>query len=175
MAEVCKRQGCDITVWARGLCRRCYAQNWWGANLDKSRAKSRKSARKQRRANPEKFRLRTNLWHANHREYDAVANHYNIIVRDPKPAYKNLPFFSEWNPKVGGSIKVGEQWILSHLGRRPSSNFDLHIVDRRLGFVPDNLQWMPRSRHAQNEMIATLLLQVQQLQKSNKALRKKLR
>jgi hypothetical protein len=76
-----------------------------------------------------------------------------------------MPFADLWNPHRGGSFAVGAQWIIENLGRRPNKQYELHIVDRQLGFIPGNLQWVPRSKHKQEELIARLLLENQNLKK----------
>jgi hypothetical protein len=82
-----------------------------------------------------------------------------------------MPFFDGWNPDKGGSINAGEKWILENLGKRPSKRHDLHIVDRRLGFVPENLAWVPKEKHMQEELIHKLLLENQNLRTENERLR----
>ena len=77
--------------------------------------------------------------------------------------YAGMPFHDAWNSAKGGTADAGERWIVQNLGRRPSPTHQLHIVDRQLGFVPGNLQWVPRDQHKRQEMIYKLLLEVQTL------------
>jgi len=74
-----------------------------------------------------------------------------------------MPFFDAWNPEKGGEFRLGAQWILANLGPRPDKKYHLHIVNRALGFVPGNLQWVPSDHHRQEELINHLLLENQQL------------
>ena len=43
-----------------------------------------------------------------------------------------MPFFNDWNPKKGGSNKVGANWIIANLDKRPRGS-TLHIVDHEKG------------------------------------------
>lgn len=156
---------------AKGLCRRCYHQKRWQNNIKASRRQARLRAKRARKANPEKFRLRNKRWAARRPEYGTIHNHYNIIIHRSASAYKDLMYFDGRNPQKGGSFKAGEQWLITHLGPRPSKNYELHIVDRRLGFVPDNLAWVPKEKHIQEELINRLLLENQQLRAENNRLR----
>src|ERR1700675_2231450 len=47
-------------------------------------------------------------------------------IRSEIPAYQGMSFCPAWNPACGGTIKAGEEWIIAHLGRRPSPRYDLH-------------------------------------------------
>jgi hypothetical protein len=76
-----------------------------------------------------------------------------------------MPFCVDWDPNQGGSFAAGARWIIANLGRRPGATYQLHVVDRGLGFVPENLQWVPRDIHKQFEMIARLLLENQNFKK----------
>jgi hypothetical protein len=82
-----------------------------------------------------------------------------------------LPFCPAWNPRCGGSFLAGAQWIIENLGRRPNNRHHLHIVDRHLGFVPNNLVWVPKEKHVQEEMLNRLLLENQNLRTENERLR----
>jgi len=139
--------------------------------------KQKAATQKYRLAHPEKVKARTLRWRAAnrdkvrsamarwwdaHREYKSVADHWYAVYmsRDKKKVtYKGMPFFDEWNPKTGSSFTAGAQWIIDNLGRRPDKTYHLHIVDRAVGFVPGNLQWVSRSRHKQSELIARLMLE----------------
>lgn len=83
-----------------------------------------------------------------------------------------MPFFEAWNPDTGGSFKVGAAWIIENIGPRPAEPYELHIINRRLGFMPGNLAWVPQDRHQQEELINRLLLENQNLRKENEALRR---
>jgi hypothetical protein len=108
-------------------------------------------------------------------EYISVRSHYDIIMGKYKkvPCYYKMPFFNGWNPKKGGSFQAGEDWIIENIGKRPGKNYQLHIVDRKLGFVPNNLEWVPRDKHKQNEMINRLLLENKKLKATVNKLKKR--
>lgn len=149
--------------------------------------KARASARSRYTFKQEQLKAKRRAWRAAHREesrsqvatwrrlnpiYTTVANHYRSILAGKNPAYSGMPFFGAWNPKAGGSFDAGVKWIGDNLGPRPNRNFQLHIVDRRPGFVPGNLQWVPRDKHIQEEMVNRLLLENQNLRHENETLRK---
>ena len=93
-----------------------------------------------------------------------MRTHFHAIRRGI-PAYRGMPFYAAWDPTKGGTHQAGANWIITNLGKRPTRTDQLHIVDRRLGFVPGNLQWVPRKKHRQSEMIARLLREIQTLKK----------
>jgi hypothetical protein len=82
----------------------------------------------------------------------SVWSHYRHILNlDGKGGtnYKDMPFYDGWNPKKGGSIRVGADWIITNLGKRPEG-CTMHIVDHEKGFVPGNLEWThPRKQDHQ--------------------------
>lgn len=112
---------------------------------------------------------------ANHHAYIFRQHYWDNL--DPKmkarvgdmKSYQGMPFFDEWNPDKGGSFIAGEKWIIENLGRRPVDNFlmtgqtvrypgqksrwQMHILDRPVGFVPGNLAWMPTNKHNRLEAI----------------------
>ncbi len=96
-------------------------------------------------------------------ERRTVIQHLSHIFTGRK-GYGGMVFCPQWSPSHGGSYDTGEKWVLDNLGPRPrDGKYHLHIVDRRLGFVPDNLQWVPCGQHKREEMINKLLLEVQNL------------
>jgi hypothetical protein len=100
-------------------------------------------------------------------ERRAVVSHLSRI-RNGHPAYVGMPFFQEWV----GNAKAGEAWIVENIGKRPIGGcWDLHIVDRNLGFIPGNLQWVPRGKHKREEFINQLLLKIQDLEREISGLR----
>jgi hypothetical protein len=108
-------------------------------------------------------------------EYGAVNTHRQSIKTAYKvknATYRNLPFFAGWDPDQGGCMIVGAQWIIKNLGHKPDQDHELHIIDRRLGFVPGNLAWVPRSEHKREEMLTKLLIENQKLKNRLKALDK---
>ena len=134
----CGTPSCGRPIYAKGFCRQCYNRT----------------------------RHTSSRYYRKHTEYRSVVLHWYATFRatNRKAAcYKGMPFFPAWNPEKGGSFAVAEKWILQNLGRRPSSTHHLHIVDRVLGFVPGNLQWVPREKHKQEELIARLLRENQHL------------
>jgi hypothetical protein len=101
--------------------------------------------------------------------YHTVANHYRAIF-DPHfkwgeslRCYKGMKFYDGWNPKKGGSFEVAANWIVKYLDRNVTRNHHLHIMNRKLGFVPENLCWVPSEFHKQEEMISKVLLENQKL------------
>jgi len=95
-------------------------------------------------------------------EFRTVSRHLHLI-RHKVSTYAGMPFFDGWNPNCGGAIKNGEAWIVKHLGNRPAAGYDMHVVDRQIGFMPGNLQWVPRDKHRRTELLNTLLREIQQL------------
>lgn len=91
--------------------------------------------------------------------------HHLHFIRKEVSTYAGMPFCAFWDPKKGGSYKAGEDWIVNNIGRRPAKGYDLHIVDRQIGFMPGNLQWVPRDHHRRKELINQLLVRVQVLEK----------
>ena len=88
-----------------------------------------------RKANLERSRRGSRAWRKANPEYVSVCNrHYRWRKT------KGLDFFDDWNPDKGGSYKAGAEWIITNLGKRPNYA-SLHMIDRDLGFVPDNLEW----------------------------------
>ena len=96
-------------------------------------------------------------------EYRTVAGHHSEI-RKGSPSYRDMPFYDRWNQSVGGSFAEGARWIIENLGSRPGNGrYELHIIDRSVGFWPGNLIWVPKDRHKQEEMLMRLLLENKQL------------
>ena len=104
----------------------------------------------------------------NRPEYATVCDHHYAIkksyVNPAFKSYKNVPFYDGWNPDKGGTFMTGMLWIIENLEvRKPGDH--LHIIDRKIGFMPGNLVWVPRSGHKQEEMINKLLLENSKLKK----------
>jgi hypothetical protein len=116
-----------------------------------------------RKANPQKYKAYAAKWHNTHPENRSVNKHRIDILGGKIPAYRGMPFFDGWNSAKGGSTKAGADWIISNLGRRPDKSYQLHVVDRKIGFMPGNLRWVPRSQHKQQELLAQVLLENQHL------------
>jgi hypothetical protein len=81
-----------------------------------------------------------------------------------------MPFHAEWNPHQGGAFTAGANWIVDHLGHRPSKEYQLHILQKSLGFVPGNLMWVPTSQHKRSELLNLLLEENKQLRQENQML-----
>lgn len=177
--KICIAEKCEKHVYQSSLCRHHYhikhrkrinaAQRAWAKNHPKN---IRKHNRNQYIKNREKMNAHSRAWSKAHAERVSVISHHHAIF-SPKNVrhanYKGMPFFDDWNPDMCGSFRAGAQWIINNIGRRPGSGkeYHLHIVDRKIGFVPGNLQWVPRERHQQEEMIAKLLLENQDLRRAN--------
>lgn len=182
MTLTCKIDGCDRLTCAKGLCERHYNNAHRAANLEECRAKEkdrraknrdriRATHRTWRKAHPRRFAAYKAKWYSENVERESVRGHHYFICRHTRPSYVGLAFFDDWNPDRGGSFDAGAQWIITNLGCRPSNRHELHIVDRRLGFVPGNLAWVPQNRHRQEELINRLLLENQILRLENEQLR----
>jgi hypothetical protein len=94
-------------------------------------------------------------------EYVTVVTHYQVIFNPKQKQHKNyigMPFFEEWNPKKGGSLKVGAEWIIKNIGRRPEGA-SLHVVDPILGFVPGNLEWTHRKKQNREQLVKIIARQ----------------
>jgi hypothetical protein len=170
--RICSVEGCEQKHAAKGLCQHHY---------DKTRNKTSRESLRRRKikietANRDKSNQISREWVLAHPEYGSVALHYwSIFGSRQKNAvsYKGMPYFDGWNPKNGGSLKAGANWIRENLGPRPGSGkeYHLHIVNRAIGFMPGNLQWVPQAKHAQEELVNKLLLEVQNLRIENERLR----
>jgi hypothetical protein len=99
-------------------------------------------------------------------EFHSIIGHRHSIFIKKAPAYVGMPFYSKWDPNRGGSYETALHWLIDNLGPRPASDYHLHIINRQLGFVPNNLMWVPHDRHRQQEMIAKQALEIQQLKKA---------
>jgi hypothetical protein len=173
---ICKIDGCERPI---------FIEKWMLCTLHYGRMMYKRHAQRRRsekqtlyNQDPEKFRTKSKIWRAENRTesrtrtvrwrkknpiYVTVTNHYNSIRAGKNPTYRDMIFFTGWDPKQGGSFADGTKWIQDNIGLRPSRTHHLHIVDRRLGFVPGNLAWVPRDKHQQQEMIPRLLLEIQNL------------
>lgn len=100
-------------------------------------------------------------------EYKTVQGHFHHIFTDVshRPWYKDMPFCDDWNPQKGGSFASGAKWLIENIGKKPEGKWELHIIDKKTGFVPGNLSWVPKENHKQEEMIAKLLLENQRLKR----------
>jgi len=99
-------------------------------------------------------------------EYSTITTHLQSIktaYKAKNATYAKMPFFASWDPQQGGRPIAGAQWIVENLGHKPSKDHELHIIDRHLGFVPENLAWVPREDHKREELLTKLLIENQQL------------
>ena len=137
--QICQIDECTRRVWSLGRCRR-------HDNAFRQPSKQEKQAKR--------------------REYYLICAHQQAI-RNGIGSYKDMPVFAAWDTAEGGSPLMAEKWILENLGKRPNDGqrWDLHIVDRSLGLVPGNLRWLPRNKHKQEELIAKLMLENQNLRR----------
>ena len=183
--KLCATEKCLRPVHAKGLCKTCYSKLYVQTHREQHRKRGRTWAKKNREkdlaarranyaANPElreRRYAREKAKRSANPERVAVKGHYDAIHAVKRcPTYTGMPFFKDWSPKTGGSYDAGAQWIIENIGRRPGSGteYHLHIVDRKIGFMPGNLQWVPREKHAQEEMINKLLLENQNLRQQLK-------
>jgi hypothetical protein len=178
--NLCATEKCPRIAKAKGLCKSCYSKLYFQTHREQHRKRGRaweKKNKKQILANRrEKYAAdpalrqrryaREKASRLAHPERLSVKGHYDCIHANERcPTYVGMPFFDGWSPKTGGSYEAGAQWIINNLGPRPGTGkeYHLHIVDRAIGFMPGNLQWVPRERHKQEEMINKLLLENQHL------------
>ena len=99
-------------------------------------------------------------------EYATIQAHLQCIRTShltKNATYRDMPFYAAWNKREGGSILAGAKWLIENLGGKPSGSYELHIIDRRLGFVPGNLAWVPRADHKREEMLTKLLIENREL------------
>lgn len=121
-----------------------YVQRWVGKNLDHRREIGRRSS-------------------ARHPEYKSIYDHHRVTFTIQHPSYIGMPFCDNWNPNKGGMFNNGVKWIIENIGKRPSKDYQLHVIDRRIGFMPNNIIWVPKSQHRRLELVTQLLLENQQL------------
>ena len=88
-------------------------------------------------------------------ELTTAHNHLRAILKSSWWAhkyYKGMPIFSEWDPgRTPGAAKRAAHWIRQNLGKRPTCNWSLDIVDHAKGFVPGNLRWAKRNMQIGNQ------------------------
>jgi len=100
-------------------------------------------------------------------EYKTIQDHLGLIFNKNYKRhkdYKNMPFYDKWNPKMGGSILAGMNWIFANLPKRQQDGH-LHIIDKKIGFMPGNLTWIPNGRHKREELLNKVLLENSRLKK----------
>lgn len=92
--------------------------------------------------------------------YRSVVNHFKWIT-DPVGryhGYEGMPAYDAWNPKHGSQVVVNAvREIIAEIGDKPSRDYNLHIIDRRVGFWPGNLMWIPAVQHKRAEMLNRLI------------------
>lgn len=96
-------------------------------------------------------------------EYSTVASHFRKI-KAGHPSYKGMPFYRQWDTSLGGSLIDGAMWIRDNLPKRRALDH-LHIIDRRIGFMPGNLIWISKHKHKQEELLNKTLLENSRLKK----------
>ena len=102
----------------------------------------------------EEIKARKKAYNAAHPELFTVKSHYRWIVNwevERLKGYKGMRFYDGWNPKKGGSLQAGADWIVENLGKRPKG-CSMHIVDHAKGFVPGNLIWANRKIQSAQQM-----------------------
>lgn len=83
-----------------------------------------------------------------------------------------MPAYDYWNPKHGPhAIAMAVRDILEEIGDKPGRDYNLHIIDKRVGFWPGNLMWIPVAQHKQAEMLNRLIEENHRLHKQIAALR----
>jgi hypothetical protein len=109
--------------------------------------------------------------------YSSVIGHWrNIFVTSlptfkgkakyHTPAYFGMPWHDGWNKDKEGLL-AARDWIIATLGFRPEGGkykYQLHVIDRAIGFVPGNLVWVSKDKHRQQEMINVLLFKVREFE-----------
>jgi hypothetical protein len=100
--------------------------------------------------------------------YRSVVNHFKWI-NNPVGRYSGyfkMPAYPLWNPKEGSSAIVKAVTdILKEIGDKPGKGYNLHIKDRRIGFWPGNLMWVPANRHKRLELLNLVIEENAQLKK----------
>jgi len=155
--------------------------NWRKENPDydtkryrKNRNKMIKKASRYYEEHKEERRLYKAEWRKKNIEYTSVQGHYHKIFdrKNPKNKnYKGMPFFDGWNPKKNGSLKIGADWIIANLGKRPTGS-TLHVVNHAKGFVPGNLVWTSPRNQSYQQLIKILGRQKQQIERLEKQVKK---
>lgn len=106
--------------------------------------------------------------------YRSVINHFKWI-KDPVGqyhGYAGMPAYDLWNPKYGSeAIAKAVIDIISEIGDKPSRDYNLHIIDRRIGFWPGNLMWIPAVNHKRSELLNVLIEENHMLKNEIKKLR----
>lgn len=102
--------------------------------------------------------------------YRSVINHFKWIYNPHDPeryhGYKGMPAHQSWNPKKGPKAVVKAVTdILSEIGDKPSKKHILHIMDKRIGFRPGNLMWVPSIEHKRMELLNILIKENAMLKK----------
>lgn len=137
-----------------------------------------KSQKKYRDAHKKEIAVKAKKYWAEHPELVSTYNHYKLIFKTHHLSHKNykgMPFFDEWNPKKGGSLKAGADWIVKNIGKRPRGA-TLHIIEHSEGFVPGNLEWTyPRKQNNQQmfKIIAQQRNRIKKLEARIKELEKR--
>jgi hypothetical protein len=114
-----------------------------------------------RNSHPEQEKAAGRAYYKNNPERGSVASHRNSILNPNSQCYANygdMPFFDGWNPAKGGSVKVGGDWIIKHLGKRPAGG-SIHIIDHEKGFVPGNLEWAFKNKQTNQQMFKIIAQQ----------------
>jgi hypothetical protein len=105
--------------------------------------------------------------------YHSVKNHFKWIYDPHNPkryhGYKGMPAYEPWNPLTGGQAALirAVREILAEIGNKPGKDYHLHVVDKRIGFWPGNLIWIPIVEHKRAELLNQVI-------KENAFLKKKI-
>lgn len=148
-------------------CRRIYTLRAKASYYEKNKVKIRKQHRSYYKRNRKAAIASAYAYKDAHPIRKLISNHLDYIL-NPKNvshrSYRNMPFFDAWNPKKSGSYLTGEKWIIKNIGEKPADGrYNLHIIDRRIGFMPENLMWIPIGAHKREELLNKTLIENKQL------------
>lgn len=154
-----------------------YHYKYYRKNKNKIKNRSRRRYLR-KRDNPafkKLIKIKNAKYREAHPEYISIRSHYDLIVgkHEKIKCYYKMPFFDKWNPEKGGSFHVAEDWVIKNIGKRPDKNCHLHIIDRQIGFMPENLAWVPKDKHRQEEMVNKVLLENKRLREQLNRLKKR--
>jgi hypothetical protein len=158
----CLTPNCGRKTVSKGVCARCYVAARRRERIAKGLCSIEGCGRHSREgATLCEHHRDSQLAYRASPERETVLNHKKYIQRG-LPSYVGMPFFPEWFDNAS----AGEKWIIENIGKRPKDGgrWELHIVRRELGFVPGNLQWVPREKHSQEEFVNKLLKKIQDLE-----------
>lgn len=141
-------------------------RDYYRKNRKKILKEAKQYYKKNRKRILKKVREYNRKFRRNNPELASVRSHFYGIVRGYEDMYSSMPFYDDWNPDKGGSLRAGGDWIIKHLGKRPGGS-QLHIISHEKGFIPGNLEWTYPQKQLNQQMfrvIAQLRHRIKQLE-----------